>query len=117
MTRSKLAGATALLAKPTCTVSFRINSDPCSPIRFRQRLNEDGSITEGPTLSAPIKFDQDKGVETFETATHEKVRGAFFATSNIGGGYILPVDESSRTALSSALLTKARISKALARVK
>jgi len=42
-TRSKLAGPTAPLAEPACTVNFKINSDPCSPIRFRQRLNDGGS--------------------------------------------------------------------------
>ena len=42
--RSRLLALIAPLTKPACTVTCRISSEPCSPMRPRQRLKEEGSM-------------------------------------------------------------------------
>lgn len=77
------------------------------------RLNEDGSIGEGPAFTKLVKKDLEKAAQTFVLPSGETVRGVLFPTSNIGGGYILPVDDSARTTLNVALRTRAHLKTAV----
>jgi hypothetical protein len=76
------------------------------------RMNADGSMSEGPTFTKLVKKDLEKAAQTFVLPSGETVRGVLFPTSNIGGGYILPVDDSARLKLNVALGAKAHLKQA-----